>query len=135
MLGSPGGRVFQRLWTQSHWPGYRRIWFSTLCVIAIVRRRTFSSSSSVRSNVTGVSTSIRYFPFSALHGEKTGIIGVFVRKASFAIMKFVAAGTPIKSIKIASSCSVFRSGRSPSEVSPERKTFNIVRPAESLSIV
>ena len=42
---------------------------------------------------------------------------MLVRKASFATTKVVAAGTPKKSMKIASSSSVFRSGNSPSGVS------------------
>jgi hypothetical protein len=51
------------------------------------------------SNGIGGSTISKYFPFSSLHGAKTGTSGVFVRTASLATTNVVAAGTPKKSIK------------------------------------
>ena len=61
---------------------------------------------------------IKYFLSLHSHGENTGMIGVFVRKANFANRKVVAAGTPKKSTKIASSSSVFKSGNSPIDFLP-----------------
>src|SRR5258705_474471 len=96
--------------------------------------RTSSSSLPVQSIATGGSTRSTNFPRSGSQGAKIGIISACVRKASLATIKFVEAGTPKKSTKIASSSSVFRSNKRPS-ASPERRILTMERAAESLSNV